>query len=74
VSIQPGGELDELNVGGSLIAERDGVTTLQVHGAIHRLTVGGNVVSDGNGSRPISVDGGSVDVTGIGRQPRQIRR
>lgn len=65
MSIQPGGELDEVNIGGSLITEGDDLATLQVQGTIHRLNVGGSVAAHGEGSQPVSVDGGSVDLTGI---------
>lgn len=65
MSIQPGGELDEVRIGGSLVTEGDGVPTLQVQGVVHRFEVGGRVVANGEDSYPVSVDGGSVDLNGV---------
>jgi len=65
ISIQPTGVLDELEVGGSLVTEGDGVTTLQVQGEIHRARIGGHIVARGHGSKPVVVEGGQIDLDQI---------
>jgi hypothetical protein len=65
VSIQKSGEVGELWIGGSLITEGDNVVTLQVQGMIGRVDVGGNVSPRGAGAEPVSIDGGTVDLSGV---------
>lgn len=65
MSIQDGGELGELTVGGALVTEGEGVTTLQVQGTIHRISVGAGVAARGAHSQPVAIEGGTVDLTGV---------
>lgn len=65
VSIQKGGDVAELSIGGSLITEGEDVVTLQVQGAIDHIDIGGTISATGAGAEPVSVDGGAVDLSGV---------
>lgn len=61
VSIQRGGNVGGLSIGGSLITEGDDVITLQVRSRIGRIDVGGSAA----GAGAVAIDGGTVDLSGI---------
>ncbi len=65
ISIQPTGEIDELEVGGSLVTSGDDVTTLQIQGEVKTAHVGGHIVASGRGSQPLAVEGGHIDLAQI---------
>ena len=63
VSVHRGGSVGGLSIGGSLITEGDDVITLQVRGRIGRIDAGGSAAGAGAGA--VTIDGGTVDLSGI---------
>lgn len=65
LSVQKGGRIAELTVGGALSATGPGVVTLQVQGKIDRLAVQKGIHALGRGSDAVVIEGGSVPLEGI---------
>ncbi|HEX6605549.1 MAG TPA: hypothetical protein VF276_01425 [Chloroflexia bacterium] len=64
VSVQPGGQIGELSVGGELSTEGQEVVTLQVQGKIDRLDVRGGIHALGEHSDAVMIEGGDVPLEG----------
>jgi hypothetical protein len=60
LSIQPGGQVDRIEVGGDLTAAGADVTTVDVRGEIGMMQIGGGIHATGAGSDGLRVDGGRV--------------
>jgi hypothetical protein len=53
LSIQSGGRIGSVKIGGSLVTRGDGVVTLEVLGELDEIEVSGEVAAFGNGSNAI---------------------
>jgi hypothetical protein len=58
LSVQPGGHIGSVVIGGRLATLGDGVVTLQVDGKLDELTVGGGIAALGRGSDAVHADRG----------------
>jgi hypothetical protein len=65
VSVQQGGHIGELSVGGALRTEGQEVATLQVQGIIDRLDVREGIHALGQRSDAVMIEGGDVPLEGI---------
>lgn len=59
LSVKPGGTINSVTIGGSLITRGNGVITLEVaeNAAIRAMTIGGTIEALGTGSEPTSIKG-----------------
>jgi hypothetical protein len=64
VSVQPGGQIGELSIGGELRTEGQEVAVLQVQGKIDRLDVRGGIHALGEHSDAVMIEGGAVPLEG----------
>jgi hypothetical protein len=65
VSVQKGGHIGELSIGGALRTEGQGAVTLQVQGKINRLDVREGIHALGQHSDAAAIEGGDVPLEGI---------
>jgi hypothetical protein len=74
LSLQEGGEIDKLHVGGWLSTSGDDVVTVEIDGTIGELEVGGGIKAAGRGSDAIHLNGGSPSVDGVVIEAEHGRR
>lgn len=57
LSIKPGGEVDQITIGGRLHTSGDRVTTVEIEGKLDRLEVGHGISATGKGSDAVRASG-----------------
>lgn len=60
LSVQPGGTVREVRIGGGIRSSGDGVASLHVQGVIEQLTVAGEIRASGHGSQAVQVIDGTL--------------
>ncbi len=63
LSVEPGGVVGSINIGGWVSTTGDNVITIELDGEVDKLQVRGRVVADGQNSNAIYISGDSPDLT-----------
>lgn len=69
LSVQAGGSIDELVVGGRISTTGAGVATMELVGHLRQATVGGGVHATGRGSRTLRAAGPVAALDGVDLRP-----
>ncbi|NIK79901.1 hypothetical protein FHS15_005075 [Paenibacillus castaneae] len=65
LSVQEGGKIDKVEIGGRIVTNGQNVRSLHVQGEINAITINGGIFSKGPGAKAVLVEGGKVPLNGI---------